>query len=262
MPFCGTSQPRGSSLALREWNEHRGVLPIHLVGVAEERDQVVFFKLNGQKDVARRRDGKKQVALRHPGRSPEGDEEAKVNGVANALVEHGRLEANRVIGLSAQVKRDLPQAKKVRVAHHKGTSQDGEPTKKEKGQRYPSANWILDIPHNSRHRPPLPIEQIEAQAGQQDVRAPFDCVWNKFRPRTLEPLARHHAMLDSEETEQKRIDHQGLHGKIACTGIDGFGNDEVTDKADGVEKRHEENQVCNDPKEECCDSAHGVCLLS
>ena len=53
-----TTRPSGSSWALPEWNEHRGVLPILPVGIPEECDQVVFFKLNGQEDVARRRDRK------------------------------------------------------------------------------------------------------------------------------------------------------------------------------------------------------------
>lgn len=53
-----TTRPGGSSRAPPEWKEHRGMQPVLLVGVPEESDQVVFFKLNGQKDVARRRDGK------------------------------------------------------------------------------------------------------------------------------------------------------------------------------------------------------------
>jgi hypothetical protein len=69
-------------------------------------------------------------------------------------------------------------------------------------------------------------------------------------------------MLDSEEAKQERIDSQGPDGKTSLTGIDGFRNEEVSDKADGVKKRHEEDQVCDDPIEECCEPAHGVCLLS
>src|SRR5712664_1260925 len=194
-----TTRPGGSSWALPKWKEHRGTLPVLPVGVPEESDQVMFFKLNGQEDVARRRNGKQQVALSHLGRGPKGDEEPEVERVANALVKHGRLEANRLIGLTAQVKRDLPQSKKVCVTDHNRASQNGEPTKSEKGEKDPLANAVLDIPHNSRHGPPLPIEQIEAQAGEQNIRAPFNRVGNKFRPRTLEPRARHHAMLDSEE---------------------------------------------------------------
>ena len=53
-----TTRLGGSSWALPEWKEHGGTLPVLPVGVPKERDQVVFFKLNGQEDVARRRDGK------------------------------------------------------------------------------------------------------------------------------------------------------------------------------------------------------------
>src|SRR5216683_1907390 len=52
------TRPGGSSWALPKWKEHRGTLPVLPVGVPEESDQVVFFKLNSQEDVARRCDGK------------------------------------------------------------------------------------------------------------------------------------------------------------------------------------------------------------
>src|SRR5438445_292260 len=132
------------------------MLPVLPVSVPEERDQVVFFKLNGQEDVGRRRDGKQQVALTHLGRGPKGDEEPEVDRVTNVLVKHGRLETNRLIRLTAQVKCDLPQAKKVSVTDHNRASQYGEPTKTEKGEKYPLAGTVPDFPHKSRHGPTLP----------------------------------------------------------------------------------------------------------
>ncbi len=53
-----TTRLCGSPWALPEWEEHRGMLPVLPVSVPEESDQVVFFKLNGQEDVTRRRDRK------------------------------------------------------------------------------------------------------------------------------------------------------------------------------------------------------------
>ncbi len=142
------------------------------------------------------------MALSHPRRGPEGDEKPEVERVANTLVEHGRLEADRLIGLAAQVNRDLAQAKKVRVTDQHGASQNGEPAKKEKSQKCPLASRVLDSPDSLGHWPPLPKEQIEGQAGEQDIGAAFHWLGNQFRPRTLEPRACHHAMLDGEEAEQ------------------------------------------------------------
>jgi hypothetical protein len=69
-------------------------------------------------------------------------------------------------------------------------------------------------------------------------------------------------MLDSEEAEQNCIDDHSLSGKRSRTRINGFGNEEDTDEADGVEKSQEENQVCDDPIEKRCNPAQGGCLLS
>jgi len=54
----GLSGPNGSPWVLPEREEHRGMLPVPFIGIPKEGDQVVLFKLNGQQDVNRRRDGK------------------------------------------------------------------------------------------------------------------------------------------------------------------------------------------------------------
>src|SRR5271154_6726903 len=123
-----------------------------LVGVSEESHQVVFFKLNGQEYVARRRNRKYEVAVSHLGRGPEGNEESEVNRVTNFLVEHWRLESNWLIGLTAQVKCDLPQTKEVSMANHQGACQNGEPAKTEKSDKSPMTSGTLNIPHSSRDR--------------------------------------------------------------------------------------------------------------
>ena len=173
--------------------------PVLPVGVSEERHQVVFFKLNGQEYVARRRNRKYEVAVSHLGRGPEGEKESEVDRVANLLVEHWRLESNRLIGLTAQVKCDLPQTKEVSMANHHCARQNGEPSKTEKSDKSPVASGTLNVPHSFRHGSPLPKQQVQAEAGEQDIRAPLNWVGNELRPCALEPLARHHTVLDSEE---------------------------------------------------------------
>src|SRR5690348_7154986 len=121
--------------------------------------------------------------------------------MANALVERGRLEANVLVWLTAQVEAHLPQAKQVRVADQHGAGQYGEPAKSEKADEYPLTSGILDAPHGFRHGPPLPIKQVEAETGEQDVGAAFNGKRNKLRPASLEPRTRHHAMLNGEEAQ-------------------------------------------------------------
>src|ERR1700691_916346 len=117
---------RWSFQALPKWKEHRRAQPVLPVSIPEERNEIVFFKLDGQQDVARRGDGKQQVSVSHFGRSPEGDQESEIDRVANVLVKHWRLESNCLVRLSAQVECDLPQAEKISVANHECARQDGE----------------------------------------------------------------------------------------------------------------------------------------
>ena len=78
---------------------------------------------------------------------------------------------------------------------------------------------------------------------------------NNLRPCALEPLAGHHAMLDVKNAQQNRIDHQRPNGKNSRAGINGFRGEEIPHKTDDIEKRHDENQVCNDSIEKRCNFA-------
>jgi hypothetical protein len=103
------------------------------------------------------------VAVRHLGRGPEGYEKSEVDRVPNVLMEHWRLESNRLVGLIAQVKRYLPQTEEVRMANHQRTRENGNSAETEKNKKYPLASGILNVPHNFGHGSPLPIQEVEVR---------------------------------------------------------------------------------------------------
>src|SRR5881394_622556 len=128
--------------------------------------------------------------------------------MADGLVERRRLKANRFILLAAHVGHDLPNAKKVRVAHQARADENGYPAKTEEGEESQAPSIALNIPDHSSHRTPLPIKEIQAQAGEQDVCAALNLMRNKFGPGALKPGAGHEAVLDGEEAQQERIHKQ------------------------------------------------------
>src|SRR5438309_11829521 len=126
----------------------------------------------------------------------------------DGLVERRRLEADRFILLAAHVGHDLPNAKKVRVAHQASADENGQPAKTEEGEENQAPSIVLNIPDHSGDRAPLPIKEIQAQAGEQDVRAALNLMRNKSCPGALKPRAGHETVLDGEEAQQERVHKQ------------------------------------------------------
>ena len=80
----------------------------------------------------------------------------------------------------------------------------------------PDKNRGTDVPtNNAAHRPPLPEQKNQQQARQQDIRAPLRCVRNSLRQSLLEPLPRHEAVLDREDSKQGGIDDLLLQAELA-----------------------------------------------
>src|SRR5262249_39312636 len=77
----------------------------------------------------------------------------------------------------------------------------------------------------------------------QDVGASLDGLRNEVGPPRLEALARHHAVLHGEQGQQEQIDDQCLDARRLRTGVDGLGQENAHQKADGVEDCDEECDV-------------------
>ena len=143
------------------------------------------------------------------------------------------------------------------MAHHQRAPQDNQPAKEEESHKDPTSRRVLDVPHNPRHRPPLPIEQAQAQAREENKRAPLNYCRNGPRPRSLEPWAGHHTVLHREEAQQKSIDHQGREVEVSLPRINGFRNQIVPDKSHRIEKRDQEEEISEDSVEKRSNLCHG-----
>src|SRR6185369_8232168 len=143
------------------------------------------------------------------------------------------------------------------MAHHQRAPQHNQPADEEEGHKDPLPSRVLDTPHHSRHRPPLPIEQVQTQAREKDIRAPLNRRGNDLRPRPLVPWASHHSMLHRKEAQQKSIDHQCSKRELPFARIDGLRNKIVPDKSHRIKKRDEEKKISHDSVEKCRYLCHG-----
>jgi hypothetical protein len=91
---------RESELFPPKGQEHCDALAVLPILVAEELDQISFFKRDADKDVSGRYKGEEQMACSHHGRRPKGDDEAKIYWVPHELIEHWSFETRLRSGLS------------------------------------------------------------------------------------------------------------------------------------------------------------------
>lgn len=104
--------------AAHHGQEHGGASAIVAVLVSVGGDEVMLFKPDGDEDVRRGGDGKDEVAERHAGCGPEGNDEAEHDGVAAELVKHGLLETDELVLLALGEEVDLAQTEELKVIDH------------------------------------------------------------------------------------------------------------------------------------------------
>src|ERR1019366_5474871 len=95
------------------------------------------------------------------------------------------------IDFALQVQQHLAQSEQIKVADHEGGKQDDEPAEPERGKQSDMARAILYIPDNSDNRPPLPENEEQEKAGQQNIGAALEAGRNDFGPGFLEPRPGH-----------------------------------------------------------------------
>src|SRR5581483_503058 len=111
----GGERLAGGQPAFRPRQEHAHLAPILAITVAEEVDEVALLEGDADEDVTGGRDGEEQMADRHVGGRPEGDQEPKVDRMADELVEARRLEGRRA-GLAAEKREhDLLEAEQLEM---------------------------------------------------------------------------------------------------------------------------------------------------
>jgi hypothetical protein len=116
----------------------------------------------------------------------------------------------------------------------------------------------VELPDHRRHRDPLPEQQDQREAREQDIGGAFDRFRHEPRPPLLELLARHHAVLNGEDRHQHKVDDERLRQGRGRSAVDALRHDEARDKADGVEKSREEDGVGCQSVEKRDESSHGI----
>src|SRR5882757_5154410 len=162
--------------------KHGSAFPVLSVSVAKKSDQIMLFQLDGYQNVARRSDGKHEMAERHLWRRPECDQEAEIKRMTDLFVEHWCLEPNRRLLFAHKVESDLAQPEKIEMVDHKRATQDTQPPDPIEHRQSRVTCGVLHVPHYFGHGPPLPKEQVQTQARHHHVCAALNRLGNDSRP--------------------------------------------------------------------------------
>lgn len=200
--------PRVSLFQKRK--EHRHPTSVIIVVLPKKLYEVMLFEPDADEDVDRGRDGEKQMPSRHGGCCPESDDESKHNGMANVTVQTCSLEFYMVVFLVAKVEPDLSKSKQIEVINHERGQQHGDPSEPEETQQKCFAGRVLHAPNHIRHGAPLPIEQQQNKAGDEDERASLHLHRDNLRPPSLKREAGHDGVLNCEEAKHSQVHDQTL----------------------------------------------------
>src|SRR2546423_836949 len=203
-PEDGNATSFYSSL-LRQRQEHRDFVSVFLIRLAVYVHHVALLELDGDEYVGSRGDGEDEVADRHARRGPERDDKAEHDRVADELVKKDRPESEVRVLAPALIQVDLPESEEVEVVNEKRAEEHKRPADEEERPEDVAPRRVFNAPHRVRQRSPLPEEQYERKAREQNVRAALDRLRDKTRPPALEPRSRHHAVLHGEQAEQQRV---------------------------------------------------------
>src|SRR5262249_36134262 len=108
---------------------------------------------------------------------------------------------------------------------------------------------------------PLPEQQDEREACQQNIDAAFNRLRHIPRPPLLELPARHQAVLDCEQRHKQQIDYCCFAQRNNLAAVDGLWNDEPLDETNGVEERDKEYEISCKTEDERRDFADRFLLM-
>src|SRR5437879_8152308 len=128
--------------------------------------------------------------------------------MSNIPIKRRRRELKMRIFLAAEIGIDLLHSKQAEVTYEAGADQNQSPSQRTKGMECSNGKRVCGIPHEVLDRLPLPVEKIEKQAGGEHIYAALNRRRDDLRPRALEPLTRHHAVLNREQAQQNAIDDE------------------------------------------------------
>lgn len=150
---------------------HGDALPIPLVGVSVKTDQVPLLELNCQENIGGCGYGKNQMGHSHRRRGPEGKEPAEIERMAHVSLGPRRLKLHRRTLSACQIEVDLSQPEEIKVVDQKGGRQNNEPAQSKERPEKEATRGVLHVPNDPAHGPPLPEEEQQQEARNQDIGA-------------------------------------------------------------------------------------------
>src|SRR5688572_13193322 len=259
-PRAGGGLPRLRRFLPEERDQHGDPAAVLEVVGSVQGGEIALLELDRDEDVRRRDEGEEEVADRHVRRGVEGDDEAEHERVPDVLVESRDPERRRRVGPSQGVEYDLAKPEEVEVIDDERRQENDDESEGEERPDRQARNEILDFPDDRGDGPPLPVEKPEDDAREEDECAPLHLRGNDRGPPPLEPLPRHHAVLDPKEAEEGDVHDQRFVQGSTPARIDVLGDDESPDEADGVEERGQERDIRDETVNEGQEPAHGNSL--
>jgi hypothetical protein len=227
-------------------NEHRNLMPVPTVAIAEMRDEVTFLESGPEHDVRGDRTGEQCASQAHRGGRPHGDQHPEQQRVPDDAVQQPGLERRTRRREPTVVADDLPHPEHVEVVDEERRPEHQRPPGEGHCPDPDPPQLAADAPYRPGHRSPLPHQQRQHGVRRQNVGGTLDRRWNELRPPPLEPRARHHAVLRREQRQQPQIDRdRDGHGRPSAI-VDAAGRGDPLDETDHADEQREEPGVHDD----------------
>src|SRR5215470_3907774 len=179
----------------------------------------------------------------HERRRPKCDEKSRVERMPDEAVEPRSLKRRAVELGPSEMSPDLLQAEKLEVVHQERAEKQNSPADPGQQAQRHVGKTAAHVPDQLRKGPPLPQQQRQGSACENDIGAAFDVPRNHLRPAALETLPRHDAVLDGKNAEQSQVDDDGLRRRRYEAVIDRPRNKNAAHETDRVGKRPQEEQI-------------------
>src|SRR5205085_8014906 len=174
------------SPAAEPGHQHADALSIIFVILAEQADEVALLMDDRDPHIGRHAERQEQVAVAHLRSGPEGEEEARVERMADLLIEE-RLAEYRRSGLAApRVEPGLLKPEQFEMVDQEGAQEHDPPAEREQPPEDPGRR-AAHRPESPLDRPPEEEEKDQGSARGEHIEAALGGVRNDPLPRPLEP---------------------------------------------------------------------------
>ena len=154
----------------------------------------------------------------------------------------------------------LAQAEQVEVVDQEGRVEQQQPARQVEGRQGQCRPVRRDVPDDAAHRHPVVHQEREADRRQQYIGAALCRGRNITCQPALEGRPGHAAVLDRENGQEQPVDEQCRAERGGRRRVDGLRDEDIADKADGVEKSDKKDCVAQYAVSEYKCAFHGGLL--